>query len=197
MTNPQNATRLSNMLAAPNYPTFVIASWMQPTYNDTRSRIIAALGLIGEAGEVAEIIKKRVRGDTGEHVSTIKLLQEAGDFWYYLNLILLQLGYPGPTEKFWRHHKPVAKTYTQAEAMVRLMSHAAKLSRRLIRFAEVPIKDLGANTIPTELISGIVDSLVCLIEQDGALLINLERLNREKLTSRLQQNGSLRGSGDR
>jgi len=50
------------------------------TGNDSELTYLA-LGLNGEAGEVAEKIKKRIRDETWDHQSFVK---ELGDVFYYL-----------------------------------------------------------------------------------------------------------------
>lgn len=63
----------------------------------------AALGACGEAGEVADMVKKAIyhghgftAGRTGEHhkmVSQYELAKELGDILYYLSVLSHELGY--------------------------------------------------------------------------------------------------------
>lgn len=72
------------------YDQFVQDSWMG--VQDQHNLAIATLGLTGEAGEVAEKIKKHLRGDPAhnpmEHVDIVKrndeIIKELGDVLFYV-----------------------------------------------------------------------------------------------------------------
>lgn len=46
----------------------------------------AGLGIGGEAGEVQELLKKKLRGDKNPHFK-ISLAKELGDLMYYVNMV--------------------------------------------------------------------------------------------------------------
>ena len=54
--------------------------------------ICAALGMAGEGGEVADHIKKFIYH--GHDLDTAKLVKEAGDVLWYINLLACALGVP-------------------------------------------------------------------------------------------------------
>lgn len=60
------------------------------------STLYPALGLAGEAGEVAENIKRIIRDDDGvtTHERTDKLIKELGDCTWYISQIAKELGIP-------------------------------------------------------------------------------------------------------
>lgn len=63
------------------------------TYVDTRSMLLdTALGLNGESGEVADIIKKHVFH--GHELSEDKLVEELGDVLWYVSVMAYNLGKP-------------------------------------------------------------------------------------------------------
>lgn len=81
------------------YDDFVQEQWMGE--QDERNLAIATLGLTGEAGEVAEKIKKQLRGDEAhnplEHEDIIarnrEVAKELGDVLFYLTWIANYHGY--------------------------------------------------------------------------------------------------------
>lgn len=58
--------------------------WTNSTSITSDDLAYAALGLNGEAGEVAEIIKKHLRGDFDREVASGRLISELGDVLWYL-----------------------------------------------------------------------------------------------------------------
>lgn len=76
-----------------NYNDFVQEQWMGQ--QDPHNLAIATLGLVGEAGEVAEKIKKQLRGDPAhnpmEHPDIIarnrEVGKELGDIAFYLTWV--------------------------------------------------------------------------------------------------------------
>jgi NTP pyrophosphatase (non-canonical NTP hydrolase) len=52
-----------------------------------------ALGLASEAGEVAGVVKKFIRGDTTQHDFELKILDELGDTLWYLSQLHNELDY--------------------------------------------------------------------------------------------------------
>lgn len=59
---------------------------------DADSLVNAALGISGEAGEIADHIKKH--RFQGHDLNTAELVKEAGDVLWYLNLLACALGMP-------------------------------------------------------------------------------------------------------
>ena len=82
-----------------DYDKFVQDNWMGA--QDRFQLAIATLGLAGEAGEVAEKVKKHLRGDDAhnpmEHVDIIarnkQVAMELGDVLFYLTWIANYHGY--------------------------------------------------------------------------------------------------------
>jgi len=50
----------------------------------------AALGVVGEAGELSEMVKKHVY--YGKPISKVDIIKEAGDVLFYLNVMLDSIG---------------------------------------------------------------------------------------------------------
>ncbi len=71
------------------YPRFVKQIWICPDAEDDRSLAIAALGLIGEAGEVTELFLCP-SGETMVH----DVIDECGDVLYYATVLSGWLGIP-------------------------------------------------------------------------------------------------------
>ena len=82
-----------------DYNKFVEESWMGDY--DKFNLSIATLGLVGEAGEVSEKVKKHLRGDSAhnpmEHQDIIKrnreIAKELGDVVFYLTWLANYHGY--------------------------------------------------------------------------------------------------------
>lgn len=60
-------------------------------YPEKHAIIYPALGISGEAGEVAEKVKKWMRGD--RELDKLELLKEAGDVLWYLTSLADDLGF--------------------------------------------------------------------------------------------------------
>lgn len=60
-------------------------------YPEKHAIIYPALGIAGEGGEVAEKVKKWLRGD--KELDKLELLKEAGDVLWYLTSLADDLGY--------------------------------------------------------------------------------------------------------
>ncbi len=56
------------------------------TGDTDKVRLVAAMGLAGEAGEVLELFKKRFEGKT-ETVDRARLVEELGDVLWYLAMV--------------------------------------------------------------------------------------------------------------
>ena len=63
-------------------------------YPEEHKVVYPALGLCGEAGEVADKIKKTVRGDTPLDEVTGNIAMELGDVLWYLAILADDLGLP-------------------------------------------------------------------------------------------------------
>ncbi len=180
--------------ASIGYPAFVRAAWMQPTIDDQRSKTIAALGLMGEAGEVCEIIKKRVRGDVGTHVSDEKLLLELGDVWFYFNLMAMQWGFDLELAAL-----PII-TQSDFAWCVYLMENGSKLVGWI---AEIMAgMQVGASNGQLREMrpaaTAIIIAIKGLCHNNKCIDLHLlEQANVKKLCDRYRNNGTLRGCGDR
>jgi len=62
-------------------------------YPEERGLEYLTLGLVGEAGEVAEVIKKHIRGDYSELHASDLLLHELGDVLWYLTMLADHVGF--------------------------------------------------------------------------------------------------------
>jgi len=71
-----------------NYQDFVKS---MKVYPEKHAIVYPTMGLMGEAGEVAEKVKKWLRGD--RELDRLELLKEAGDVLWYLASLADDLGY--------------------------------------------------------------------------------------------------------
>lgn len=71
-----------------DYDTFVQS---MKVYPEKHAIIYPALGIAGEGGEVAEKVKKWLRGD--KELDKLEVLKEAGDVLWYLTSLANDLGY--------------------------------------------------------------------------------------------------------
>lgn len=75
-----------------SYDNFVETTWLEGQYTDDQAEMgRICLGLCGEAGEVAELIKKYMRGDG--LLDQSKVVDELGDITYYIAILAHRLGY--------------------------------------------------------------------------------------------------------
>lgn len=70
------------------YQSFVAS---MKAYPEQHAIIYPALGLCGEAGEIAEKVKKWLRGD--RELDKVELLKELGDPLWYITSLAADLGY--------------------------------------------------------------------------------------------------------
>jgi len=86
------------------YTPFVLSIWPLPGHPpyDLRHLSIASLGLIGECGEVAEVMQ---RGNDGEGDWEEQLIDECGDVAYYATVLAYWKGYT--VEDIWPSVRPV------------------------------------------------------------------------------------------
>lgn len=64
------------------YQRFCETTWVDHYGDEAAEQYHAVLGLVGEAGEVAELFKKQLRGE--RPVDEERLLKQLGDVLYYL-----------------------------------------------------------------------------------------------------------------
>lgn len=62
-------------------------------YPEKHAIIYPVLGLTGEAGEIAEKVKKWLRGDKGAELDKAALLKELGDPLWYITSLAADLGF--------------------------------------------------------------------------------------------------------
>ena len=82
-----------------SYDDFVQRMWMGD--EDRKNLAIATLGLVGEAGEVAEKVKKHLRGDDAHNPMerpdilkrNLEIVKELGDGLFYLTWLANYHGY--------------------------------------------------------------------------------------------------------
>lgn len=79
---------MENKLTFEEYSEFIHTTKIYP---EEHNIIYPTLGLCGEAGEVAEKVKKYLRGD--RDLDKLELLKEAGDCLWYLAAIASDLGF--------------------------------------------------------------------------------------------------------
>jgi NTP pyrophosphatase (non-canonical NTP hydrolase) len=73
------------------YDKFVQEMWFNGHQPVKEQLAIAALGIAGEAGETAELIKKYLRGDG--KIDRLKLIKELGDVQFYITKMASLYGF--------------------------------------------------------------------------------------------------------
>ena len=68
------------------YTELAMRTWYPVAHPLHSHKTPAMLGLIGEAGEVADLIKK-FRYKYGTPIDRTRVLEEVGDYWYYLRVV--------------------------------------------------------------------------------------------------------------
>ena len=74
-------------------------------YPEEHKVVYPALGLCGEAGEVADKIKKTIRGDSSLDEVTGSIADELGDVLWYLAILADDLGVPLEDIAYWNVDK--------------------------------------------------------------------------------------------
>ena len=74
-------------------------------YPEEHKVVYPALGLCGEAGEVADKIKKTIRGDSSLVNVTGSIADELGDVLWYLAILADDLGLPLEDIAYWNVDK--------------------------------------------------------------------------------------------
>ena len=74
-------------------------------YPEEHKVVYPALGLCGEAGEVADKIKKTIRGDSTLEQATGSIGDELGDVLWYLAILADDLGVPLEDIAYWNVDK--------------------------------------------------------------------------------------------
>ena len=74
-------------------------------YPEEHKVVYPALGLCGEAGEVADKIKKTIRGDSSLVNVTGSIADELGDVLWYLAILADDLGVPLEDIAYWNVDK--------------------------------------------------------------------------------------------
>lgn len=73
------------------FQTFAESTWFGPKDEGDKFLAIPALGVAGEAGEVAEKIKKLLRGD--DNIQPWEIAAELGDVLFYIAVLANRLGW--------------------------------------------------------------------------------------------------------
>jgi NTP pyrophosphatase (non-canonical NTP hydrolase) len=155
------------------YPTFVKTIWSEPEEHTERGISIAALGLIGECGEVCEILI----GDD-DMTSTRELVDECGDVLYYATVLADWKGYH--VKDIWPDMKP--EVMTRHEAGLVLVRDAKEVSERVKKL----IRD-GKDPLPEDIrarLRQVLFSLFRVLRGVGADLFDAMDENVRKLEVR-------------
>ncbi len=191
-TNQEKADALTKAYAEGGYPAFVRAAWTQPTIDDQRSKEIVAIKLAGEAGEVAEIIGKRIRGDIGEHVSDQKLIAELGDVWFYLTLACLQFNVTLPALSAEDYRQNLFETWQPVYIASELMRWLSVIGSLMLGNPHVKIiYGHGFDAYAASRAPIWIGGLLPLNKSQA----DLETANVKKRTKRILAQGTLRGTG--
>jgi len=156
-----------------DYPAFVKKIWTDPGGHTERGLSIAGLGLIGECGEVCEVL---LAGSTELH--TKMLIDECGDVLYYVTVLADWKGYH--IEDVWPNLKPGAEAKYMAGCM--LVARAKEVSERVKKL----IRD-GKDPAPEEMrtwLRQVLFALDRILEGVGANLYDAMNENVRKLEVR-------------
>lgn len=145
------------------------------TWGGENQKERAELGIIGELGEVAEVLKKFLRGDFDEVERDKRLLKELGDVTYYI-AIDLHL-----------HNHGFNYIYEVAMRDVVISSDLFGLVGECVVYQDSPHDEWDA--------IGHIGSLVDVIEGFGFTLEQVMQANIEKLQDRAKRD-KIKGDGD-
>jgi hypothetical protein len=158
--------------------------------------VYVSLGLIGEAGEVAENVKKSMRDNAGVLTPERrrKIAREIGDVMWYVSEALRCLGDDVPADGFnvsdgtlYVHVDGVRGVY-QADA---LFEPVLVLAAAASDFASDPLREDGKALESLEEICHMVNEIARAI---GVSFVEVLNLNLEKLSQRAV-NGTIGGDG--
>lgn len=161
------------------------------TSDETNTLEYCVLGLVSEAGEVAGVVKKWLRGDYGEATMRAKMLDELGDVLWYVALtadrvkesMLGRVTFTEFHEFTWNALEPDSRRLGR---LVSFLVHGT---------TEAVMADGDFQNI-RDCLPGTVASLSNLAFITGHTLDGIAAHNIAKLRDR-QQRGVIRGSGDR
>lgn len=74
-----------------DYPIFVDEACERIEHGEDERLVLGALGLCGEAGEVAELIKKAIFH--GKDLDEDRMKEEMGDVLWYFTLLMVEMGF--------------------------------------------------------------------------------------------------------
>lgn len=165
-------------------------------YPDVHSTRYCALGLIGEAGEIANQVKKIWRDDDGVLTEDRrnKLRDEAGDvLWYatrfahHQEIIVgsLTITIGGDSPVFGRHY-PAVDIFTATERLSILAGVCVALA---VSPTEVDPTEM------MEVVQGLFDTIAEVADFLDTTIEDVAQANVDKLTGRVER-GTLQGSGD-
>ena len=158
-----------------DYPAFVKKIWTEPGEQTERGLSIAGLGLIGECGEVCEILLQDVSFDFAA-----QLVDECGDVLYYATVLADWKGWH--IEDVWPQEPTLIGDITKEAAGLMLCRDGKEVSERVKKF----IRD-GADPTPTEMmhrLHGVLVSLERVLSIVGADLFDAMEFNVKKLEVR-------------
>ena len=137
-----------------------------PLHKDLRPAI---MGLLGEAGEIVDLVKKYTY-KYEKPVDRDKLLEELGDYWYYLRIALYICGLEAGDLKWTGFDDEYCLNDTQGLS-INLCVFSVEIYRSF--FFNVPVNSAASDALET--LRRIIESFYCSIDE-------LTELNYAKLS---------------